>query len=390
MVNAARKYKRVTQVGTQQRSMPINNWASDLVKNGAIGKIRAVLAPNFVGPFRWTKTSSADVKEPVEPLVGHLDQPGRAAALRSRSCSAAGPAGGTTTAADCASASPAGAPTPTTRSTAPWAPTTPGPVEVLLEEPVADRETGKFVGRETVGGVVIGDTGDDDTGTGYHGMAKLTGPRAKVRMKFASGTELRLHLDGDRGPGLGAIFVGEKGKIEINRNKLASNPKELVRVARQPRPQPAARNGLPHRELDRVHQEPRAVQRRHRDRPAGHHALLPGQHRPRRRPGRQDAEVGSRWPSDSPTATRATSCSTARGARATSCPTSAEPPRCDTRINSKCKSERVSGFRGYDGLNAHRIRFFYPAAPARHDLTAWGCRKRRIHDRMLLCSNAVR
>ncbi|MCP3997140.1 MAG: Gfo/Idh/MocA family oxidoreductase, partial [bacterium] len=54
MVEAARKYDAVTQVGTQQRSMPINNWASDLVKNGAIGKIRAVLAPNFVGPFRWT------------------------------------------------------------------------------------------------------------------------------------------------------------------------------------------------------------------------------------------------------------------------------------------------------------------------------------------------
>ena len=44
-------------------------------------------------------------------------------------------------------------------------------------------------------------------------------------MWFANGTELRLHLDGDRGPGLGAIFVGENGKIEINRNKIASNPK---------------------------------------------------------------------------------------------------------------------------------------------------------------------
>ena len=67
MANAARKLKRVTQVGTQQRSMPIDNWASDLVKNGAIGKSITVLAPNFVGPFRWTKTSSKDVKGPVDP-----------------------------------------------------------------------------------------------------------------------------------------------------------------------------------------------------------------------------------------------------------------------------------------------------------------------------------
>ena len=67
MVNAARKYRRVTQVGTQQRSMPINNWASDLVKNGALGKIVTVIAPNFVGPERWTKTSTKDIKQPVEP-----------------------------------------------------------------------------------------------------------------------------------------------------------------------------------------------------------------------------------------------------------------------------------------------------------------------------------
>ena len=66
MVNAARKLGRVTQVGTQQRSMPINNWASDLVKNGALGKIRAVLAPNFCGPERWTKTSSKDIEGSVE------------------------------------------------------------------------------------------------------------------------------------------------------------------------------------------------------------------------------------------------------------------------------------------------------------------------------------
>ena len=64
-------------------------------------------------------------------------------------------------------------------------------------------------------------------------------------MKFASGTELKLHLDGDRGPGLGAIFIGEKGKIEINRNKLASNPKEMVRVAKTtPAPTAAPRRPI--------------------------------------------------------------------------------------------------------------------------------------------------
>ncbi len=235
MVNAARKLGRVTQVGTQQRSMPINNWASDLVKNGTLGKIRVVEAPNFVGPFRWTKTSSADVTEPVEPW---WDTWTNQAELRPYD-----PAlhrgwarwwdydgGGL-----CFGVTGWGTHSYDQINRALGTDDT-GPVEVLLEEPVADRETGRFEARETVGGVVVGDTGDEDTGTPYHGMAKLSGPRARMRMKFASGTELRLHMDGDRGPGLGAIFTGENGKIEINRNKLASNPQELVRAPENPGP----------------------------------------------------------------------------------------------------------------------------------------------------------
>lgn len=235
MVKAARKLNRVTQVGTQQRSMPINNWASDLVKNGAIGKILTVLAPNFVGPDRWTKTSTKDIKGPVDawwdtwtsqaelrPYAPELhrgwarwwDYDGGGLCF--------GVTGWGTHSYDQINRALG------TDDT--------GPVEVLLEEPVAVRETGKFVGRKTVGGMVVGDTGDIDTGTDYHGMAKLKGPRAKVTMTFASGTQLKLHLDGDRGPGLGAIFVGEKGKIEINRNKLASNPKEIVRSPDNPGP----------------------------------------------------------------------------------------------------------------------------------------------------------
>ena len=148
--------------------------------------------------------------------------------------------------------------------------------------------TGKYAPELRLGGIVD----KEDTGTDYHGMAKLEGPRAKVLMKFASGTELKLHLDGDRGPGLGAIFVCEKGKLEINRNKLASNPKDIIRCAGQSRSQPAGRDGLSYRELGRVHQEPETLQRGHRDRSAGHHALLSGQHRARHRTGGRTVEVG--------------------------------------------------------------------------------------------------
>jgi hypothetical protein len=215
--------------------MPINNWASDLVKNGALGKITTVLAPDFVSPFKWTKTSTKDVKGPVdkwwdiwtnqaelrpyESAIHHgwarwWDYDGGGLCF--------GVTGWGTHSYDQINRALG------TDAT--------GPAEVILEEPVANRETGRFAPRATVGGVVVGDTGDIDTGTDYHGMAKLEGPRGKVTMKFASGTELKLHLDGDRGPGLGAIFIGEKGKIEINRNKIASNPKEIARSKDNPGP----------------------------------------------------------------------------------------------------------------------------------------------------------
>ncbi len=236
MVQAARQLGRVTQVGTQQRSMPINNWGSDLVKNGKLGKCLTVIAPNFVGPYLWDNKgekplpkggredwwdvwTNQAVMRPYHPALHHgwarwWDYDGGGLCF--------GVTGWGTHSYDQINRALG------TDDT--------GPVEVLLEEKCEVRETGRFAPRETVGGVVIGETGDIDTGTRYHGMAKLVGPRARVTMKFATGTELKLHLDGDRGPGLGAIFVCENGKIEINRNKLASNPKEIVRAKDNPGP----------------------------------------------------------------------------------------------------------------------------------------------------------
>ncbi len=232
MVDAARKYNRVTQVGTQQRSMPINNWASDLVKNGALGKILTVIAPNFVGPERWTPqpaqpmpdggggnwwdvwTNQAEFR-PYHNEIHHgwdrwwdYDGGGRCFGVTgwgTHSYDQINRALGTDDT---------------------------GPVEVVLEEPVKVRDTGKFAPRLRSGGLIAA----EDTGTDYHGMARLSGPRARVTMKFASGTKLDLRLDGDRGPGLGAIFVGEKGKIEINRNKIASNPKAIILAKDNPGP----------------------------------------------------------------------------------------------------------------------------------------------------------
>lgn len=230
MVQWARKLGRVTQVGTQQRSLPQNNWASDLVKNGAIGKVLRVLAPNFIGPQRWTKTSAKDLKGPVAPW---WDVWTNQAELRPWDKDlqwggwkpwwdfdggglSFGVTGYGTHSYDQVNRALG------TDNT--------GPAEVVLEEPLAVRSAD--TGLEPPAG---GYTGDVDTGgESREGLAKLVGPRAKVRMKFAGGTELLLHLDCHRGPGLGAVFVGEKGKIEINRDRLASNPKEIVRAKDNP------------------------------------------------------------------------------------------------------------------------------------------------------------
>ena len=235
MVRAARKFRRVTQIGTQQRSMPINNWASDLVKNGALGRIVTVLAPNFIGPIRWTRTSTKDITKPVDAWwdiwTNQAELRPYAAELHHGWGTWWDYDGG----GNCFGVTGWGAHSYDQVNRALGTDDT-GPLSLLLEEPVADRPSGKFAPRKTVGGAVLGDTGDIDTGTDYHNMARLSGPRARVTMTFAGGTKLQLHLDGDRGPGLGAIFIGTKGKIEINRNKLASNPKELARGSHNPGP----------------------------------------------------------------------------------------------------------------------------------------------------------
>ena len=94
-----------------------------------------------------------------------------------------------------------------------------GPAQIILEEPCEIQDSGKFTNRPY---------SEEETGADYYSMAKVRGPRAKMKMLFPNGVEARFDLDGDRGPGLGCIVTGEKGKIEINRHKISSNPKELA------------------------------------------------------------------------------------------------------------------------------------------------------------------
>ena len=219
LVNSARKYNRVTQVGTQQRSLPLCMWACKQVQDGVLGRVRVVEAPNFVGPNIWTDQPQQPYPEqmtdeiwdmwtnqavfrPYHPQLHNgwanwwdYDAGGRSF----------GVSGWGTHSYDQVNMALG------TNET--------GPVEILLEEPCEIRASGRFDNRTP---------DEDETGVDYYGGANLTGPRARMTMWFADGVELRLHLDGDRGPGLGCIVTGTQGKMEINRHKLSSNPKSIV------------------------------------------------------------------------------------------------------------------------------------------------------------------
>jgi predicted dehydrogenase len=205
MVQAARKYNRVFQTGSQQRSNPVNRLACELIRNGRIGKVHTVIGSNYPGPWE------SDL--PSQPVPEGLDWDM-------------------------------------------WC----GPAELVpyhndLYAPRANPGWISF--RPYSGGEV--------TGWGAHGLDQIqwalgmdgTGPveiwaegdkfeppvyskpesrdrgdkvckTPSVFMRYANGVLLKL---GDEGPGGGGVFIGDKGKITIGRGKLESDPED---IAKQP------------------------------------------------------------------------------------------------------------------------------------------------------------
>lgn len=53
-------------------------------------------------------------------------------------------------------------------------------------------------------------------------------------MKYADGTPVRFEKDENKGPMGGAIFIGADCKMEVNRNKFTTNPKDFVKDAPNP------------------------------------------------------------------------------------------------------------------------------------------------------------
>ncbi len=195
LVDAARKTGRVLQVGTQQRSMAMNRIACELVRSGGLGKILEVRAINYTG-----SQPSPDQGLPAMPVPEGLD----------------------------------------------W--------NLWLNQ-AADRPyhpdwMGWMRWRDFAGGEM--------TNWGAHGVDQIqwalgmddTGPvktwpipfdapvkagqfASGIGMRYANGVEVKFVIEQGHGPMGGAVFVCEKGKLEINRNKFTSNPPEIAAELRK-------------------------------------------------------------------------------------------------------------------------------------------------------------
>jgi predicted dehydrogenase len=181
LADAVRKHGRVLQVGTQQRSMAINRLACEFVRSGGLGRLLEVRAVNY--------DQAAPSPVPY----------------------------------------PAGEPVPTGLDWSTW-------LNQAAERPYHSSWMTWMSWRDFGGGQITnwGAHGLDQLqwalgadATGPVALAPLAdGPAGAVAMRYADGVEVKLVLD--KGPMGGAVFVGEKGKLEINRNKIASNPPEIA------------------------------------------------------------------------------------------------------------------------------------------------------------------
>ncbi len=204
LVKAVKKYKRVLQTGSQQRSMPINRHASQLVREGAIGKVHTVITCNFAGGRIWKPRDTPDEL----PADLDWDQWCNQTELR--------------------------------------------PYYQELYNAWSD-----FVDYDG-GGQTWGVTGwgthsldqvqcalgTDDTGP-VEIWPEEQGLRCKLTMRYANGTLLKLEGKNRDLEDLGAIFVGDKGRIEILRGDFTADPKELRDGAPPVTPQ-GAKESIPH------------------------------------------------------------------------------------------------------------------------------------------------
>jgi predicted dehydrogenase len=183
LVDAVRKAKRVFQVGTQQRTMEINRFCCEFIRNGKIGDVQLVSGVNYTGPQRYEGL-------PEESI-------------------------------------------PDTDDWNTWCgPTQLRPFNKQLQ--FAWMQWRDYSGGEMTNWGAHGiDQIQWALGKDHTGPTELwpesPGPNGAVSMRYADGTLVQ--FERANAPLGGAVFTGSECKMEINRNRFATNPPDFVKDA---------------------------------------------------------------------------------------------------------------------------------------------------------------
>lgn len=203
LIEAVRKYNVVFQHGTQSRTLAVNRFVADLIQRGGLGKLKKVLVVNQEGPV-------AVPQLPEQPIPEGLDWDA-------------------------------------------W--TNQAPLLPYNEELYTSFSKYRcYDGGQVTNWVHALDMvqfalGKDDTGPvelwpapDYEGPPHLR----PVRMRYADGTLVSYEIPKKGGPDGGAVFAGEHAKLEVNFNKMVTNPPDFVPDA--PAPKDLADNTITHLE----------------------------------------------------------------------------------------------------------------------------------------------
>ncbi len=209
LVKTARRYNRVFQAGSQQRSMPINRYASNLVRTGKIGKIRSVIVCNYLPALEW-KSQPAETQPDgldwdawcnqteLRPYHSHLQRRWSNWWDYDGGGQSWGVSGWGTHGLDQVQCALGADDT--------------GPVELWTEDKRTQDEADFPLAKNPLWAPLLG--------------------RKPVVMRFAGGTLVKLEEPGKNSHSqLGGVFEGEKGEIQIRRGDYKANPAELRKGA---------------------------------------------------------------------------------------------------------------------------------------------------------------